>query len=111
MNSFRSRAFGPQGVEKLARLVVHVDHAARERRPVDVHVEDRQEDADPHGRAADEVVVRKRRDVDDRAVGRRDDQHSGRRESCAADRGRNRAARPSSTAGTIASQHHGSAEQ
>ena len=38
---------------------------------VDVHVEDRQEDADPHGRAADELVARQPRDLGDCAVGGR----------------------------------------
>ena len=52
-------AFRPHGVEELARMVVHFDDAAGERRAVDVDVEDRQEDADANGRAADEVVVRR----------------------------------------------------
>jgi hypothetical protein len=36
-----------------------------------VDVEDRKEDADPHGRPADEFVRVERRDVDDLAVRRR----------------------------------------
>ena len=41
---------------------------------VQVYVENRQEDADPHGRAADELVVLQPGDLDHFAVGRRDQQ-------------------------------------
>ncbi len=70
-----------QGVEKLARRVSQGNHPRLGRGTVQVYVEDRQEDADPHGRAADELVVLQPRDLDHFAVGRRDQQTRPRPES------------------------------
>ena len=49
-------------------------HAARQRGTVQMDVEDREKDADPHGRPADELVVLQVRDLGHRAVGRRNHQ-------------------------------------
>ena len=96
------RAFGIQGVEKLAGRVPQGNHPRLGRGSIQVYVEDRQEDADPHGRPADELVVLQPRDLDHLAVGRRDQQPGLGRNRAAADRGRSRRSGTAARAGTMA---------
>ena len=72
---------------------------------IDMHVENRQENADPHGRSADEFVVLEPRHLGDLAVGRAKPTSRHPAELAAADRGKNKRSAPSTTAGPIARYH------
>ncbi len=62
------RALRVQCVEELAGRVTQGDHARLGRGTIQVYVEYREEDADPHGRTADEVVVRQLSDLNHLAI-------------------------------------------
>ena len=55
---------------------------------IQVYVEDRQENPDPHRRAADELVVRQACDLDNLSIGRGDQQARSGRARSAAGRGK-----------------------
>ena len=66
-----NRALGIQRVQKLPGRVVQADDPRGVRGPVDVDVENRQENPDPYGRPPHECIVVQRDHFGDRAVGRR----------------------------------------